>query len=118
MIVRFTEPDEFVDELAREPAAVARKIVRVTQKARPTQLGLTQVTVCASAKVLNTAFLVVDQANYDLVKLERYVGDLWGQRGADDEVRERAQALVADVTRRAVAAGFVVAAGEYVEDKA
>jgi hypothetical protein len=114
VIVRFWDPAEFVDELARDPHAVARKLVRVTQKARPTQLGLTSVSVVASAKVISEA---AGAPSYDVVRLERHVGELWGHGSQDEAVRTRSAELVAEIEGRVEDAdcGFVVAAGEYDE---
>lgn len=53
MNVRFTDLNEFVDELANDPHAVTRKLVRVTQAARLTNLNLTALSVIATAKVIS-----------------------------------------------------------------
>jgi hypothetical protein len=113
VIVHFSHPAEFVDELARDPHAVARKVVRVTQKAIPTKLGLTAVVVIATAKVLSEA--LGSDGGYDLVRLERFVGELWGHPSADEAVRSRAAELVGEVEARIAEADcdFVLAGGEY-----
>lgn len=107
MLVRFGHPDEFVDELAREPDAVARKLVRVTQHAYPTMQGtITALDVVATAKVAS------GDVDFDLVIYRHRVGDLWGIP-KDDEVRELANAHLEELQRKLTDAGFVVAGGVY-----
>jgi hypothetical protein len=112
VIVRFTDVGEYVDELDRDPFAVARRVVRLTKKARATELGITAVSVVSTAKVLSEA---AGTRDYDLVRFERYVGDLWGHT-RDDEVQQRASELVAELEVKLVERGFKIAAGEYVPE--
>lgn len=114
MIVRFTDLNEFVEELERDPHAVTRKLVRVTQSARTTNLNLTAVSVVGTAKVISEAAGV---PSYDVARLDIHVGELWGHGGNDDEVRGRSTALVTELTAKLEELGFRVAAGVYEEAK-
>jgi hypothetical protein len=111
-LVRFTDLNEFVDELARDPHAVTRKLVRVTQSGTRTSLNLTAVSVVGTAKVISDTAVLPD---YDVVRLDIHVGELWGLGHNDDDVRERSHALITQLTAKLEELGFRVAAGVYEE---
>jgi hypothetical protein len=113
MLVRFSDPDEFVAELARDPHAVARKLVRVTSSRYPVMnAAVTRLTVVAGAKVLSQT-VGADGEGHDLVELTAFVGDLWGQEANDNPVLEKAQALMEDLEAKLTVHGFTTAAGRY-----
>lgn len=114
MIVRFSDVAEFVSELDRDPLAVARRSVRVTQKfRRNSSIDITSLSVIATAKVLSTSS-DTERDDYDLVRFERIVGDLWGHRD-DEDVKARGASLAQEMTARLEECGFDVLAGEYAE---
>lgn len=97
---RFTEPDEFVEDLAHDIALVERGIVRLSKVGRPVMNGtITRVGVHAGA-------IVADRP----VLLEVTIGDLWGMN-ADADVQTAATDLVRDLGARLVALGLEVRAG-------
>jgi hypothetical protein len=102
--VMFTEPNEFVAELARDHARglVERGIVRVTKVGRPAMNGtITRVTVEAAA--------IVDSR---CVRLRCQCGDLWGMDG-DQQVQERASELVRELESQLLDAGLELRVGLY-----
>ena len=102
--VMFTEPGEFVAELARDHAdgLVERGIVRVTKVGRPAMNGtITRVSVEASA--------IVD---HRCVRLRCLCGDLWGMDG-DEQVQLRASELVHELESQLLDAGLELRAGLY-----
>jgi hypothetical protein len=102
--VMFTEPNEFVAELARDHARglVERGIVRVTKVGRSAMNGtITRVTVEAAAIVGSRC-----------VRLRCQCGDLWGMDG-DQQVQERASELVRELESQLLDAGLELRAGLY-----
>jgi hypothetical protein len=100
----FTEPNEFVAELARDHARglVERGIVRVTKVGRPAMSGtITRVTVEAAA--------IVDSR---CVRLRCVCGELWGL-GGDEQVQQRATELVRQLEGELLDAGLEPRAGLY-----
>lgn len=100
----FTQPNEFVAELARDHSRglVERGIVRVTKVGRPAMNGMiTRVTVEAAA--------IVDSR---CVRLRSQCGDLWGMDG-DEQVQERASELVRELESQLLDAGLELRAGLY-----
>lgn len=90
MIVQLDVLTEFVDELEHDRQAVAGQRVRTTKLYRRTNAGVTRLSVLATAKVLSSA-VGSGGDDYDLIRLEIHVGDLWGHRGrADQGARGRA----------------------------
>ena len=104
--VVFTEPGEFVTELARDHARkyVERGIVRVTKVGRPAMNGtITRVTVEAAA-------IVEDRC----VRLRVVCGDLWGIDG-DEQVQKRATELVHELESQLLDAGLELRAGLFAD---
>jgi hypothetical protein len=102
--VVFTEPGEFVAELARDHSRrlVERGIVRVTKVGRPAMNGtITRVSVEAAA--------IVDGR---CVRLRCACGELWGMDG-DDQVQRRASELVRELESRLLDGGLELRAGLY-----
>ncbi len=105
--VMFTEPNEFVGELARDHARglVERGIVRVTKVGRPAMNGtITRITVEAAA--------IVDSR---CVRLRCQCGELWGM-DADERVQRRASELVRQLESELLDGGLEVRAGVFDED--
>jgi hypothetical protein len=101
--VMFTEPCEFVAELARDHARglVECGIVRVTKVGRLAMNGtITRVTVEAAA--------IVDSR---CVRLRVVCGDLWGIHG--DLVQQRATELVRELESELLDIGLELRAGLY-----
>ena len=102
--VVFTEPGEFVAELARDHSRglVERGIVRVTKVGRPAMNGtITRVSVEAAA--------IVDSR---CVRLRCPCGDLWGMDG-DEQVQRRASELVRELESQLLDGGLELRAGLY-----
>jgi hypothetical protein len=100
--VVFTEPGEFVAEMARDQSRglVDRGLVRVTKVGRPAMNGtLTRVSVEAAA--------IVDSR---CVRLRIVCGDLWGMDG-DEQVQQRASELVRELESQLLDAGLELRAG-------
>lgn len=111
-LVRFSDQDEFVAELARDPFAVARKLVRTTISRYPVLNGaLTRVVVVGSAKVVSSA--QGGHPDYDVVEYQEYIGDLWGNPKVDDEITARAKNRVETLEQKLRDEGFEIASGRY-----
>ena len=102
--VMFTEPGEFVAELARDHAdgLVERSIVRVTKVGRPAMNGTT-------TRVSVEAAAIVDSR---CVRMRCVCGDMWGC-GDDDQVQQRATELVRELESQLLDAGLEPRAGLY-----
>jgi hypothetical protein len=111
VIVRFGVSEEFVDELLREPGAVARNIVRVTKRQRAAMPGTVHVSVVATAKVASGS-------DYDVLQLEIPCGELYGIDGPDRAVRNRADELVRLIEANLDDSPFLVCAGLYEHEEA
>jgi len=102
--VMFTEPNEFVAEIARDHARglVERGIARVTKVGRPVMNGtITRVSVQAAA--------IVDGR---CVRLQCECGDLWGMV-EDEQVQRRATEFVRELESELLDAGLEPRAGLY-----
>lgn len=100
--VRFTEPSEFLAELARYVEKVARRIVRLSYLFAPTDHGTQRVTVLA-------AYEVVDGG---LVQLRRWTGEYWGA-GFPREALDAADAVRAEVAAAVEDLGLEVRNGVF-----
>lgn len=118
MLVRFNDQDEFVADLARDPHAVARNLVRTTVNRQLVMEGtLTRVSIVGSAKVRSSSGSGYDPSGYDVVEYEEAAGDLWGNDAHDDDVRARAEAMATALEEKLRIAGFVVGHGRYEEER-
>jgi hypothetical protein len=97
VVVRFTEAAEFTGELARDAERVERRIVRLTQQARPAQGG-------AFHYLLVHAGAVIEG---QLVCLTAYAGQHWGE-GMSETTKgyERANELLERIRTACEAAGL------------
>lgn len=99
--VRFTEPQEFLDELKQDRELVEREIVRASKIARPDATRiLTNVSVQAGAIVAGRPIV-----------LERYVGALWGERERDEQVHAAASELITQIKTRVEELGLELRPG-------
>jgi len=80
MLISFTYPDEFIEELTKEP--LAKPVVRLTylRKANEKIAPLTSLFIVGTAKT----------ADGDLIKLQHYCGALWGHGQEDEKTQEHA----------------------------
>lgn len=79
--VRFSEVDEFIEELNKDyPVVDASPILRITGLFRP-----------GAAAAIRCCYLLATIINPrgELVKLESYCGDLWGQPTIDDKTQAK-----------------------------
>jgi len=91
-IVEFTSVEEFCDELRKEKGNIQRRIVRITNLFTPPHLyrNIRHVKVLATFVVGPfTSALVPAEAQ--IIRLERYCGDVWGIQVQDDPVFERSR---------------------------
>jgi hypothetical protein len=105
MPVLFTDPTEYLEELATERDNVRRGIVRITKRAAPALDGaITRVSVESAARI----------EGGDLLRFRGHVGDLWGHRN-DAAVQRRATELVAEIDAGVKNLGLEVRAGIFEE---
>jgi len=76
MKVKFTEPEEFCEELERDRGDIDRGIVRCTIRYKPLEK-------------IPYVYHVIAVASYSvggqIVKLERHCGEIWGLRPEEDQ---------------------------------
>jgi hypothetical protein len=101
MIVKFNDPKEFLEELAKDAQLIKRSIVRVTQQTTQSN----QVPVIAHLSVVATA-----EVAGDIVRLDRYCGQLWNM-GKDEKVLGLAKELVDRLIKGCEALSLEVRAG-------
>jgi hypothetical protein len=82
-MVRFTDVNEFLENLDKDRQHVERRIVRVTNLYQPSRLtpSTQHLSVVATARIAG-----------EIVRLEVYCGDLW-HLGRDDAVIAKATAV-------------------------
>ena len=80
--VKFSVPEEFLEELGKE--LVDRGLVRITHLSRPTKISpnIHHLSIVATAKVAG-----------DILRLERYCGDIWNIGSQDVKVKDEAEAI-------------------------
>lgn len=101
MLVKFNDPKEFLEELAKDAQLIKRSIVRVTQQTTQSN----QVPVIAHLSVVATA-----EVEGDIVRLDRYCGQLWNI-GKDEKVLGLAKEMVNQIIKGCEALGLEVRAG-------
>lgn len=88
--VKFSDPEDFLEELAKDKEKVDRGIVRLVYSFNPSTHGITtHLSVVATALV-----------GTQLYRLETYCGDLWRIESPDQPVHEKGSAV-----KEAIAAG-------------
>lgn len=102
MRVRFSDVDEYLEELRKDAPLVDRKILRLTNsfQARSFSPHIHTLTVMATARV-----------NDSVVVLEASCGDLWGQSVPDEETLGRADAIHSRIKQTAADLELEVRAG-------
>jgi hypothetical protein len=100
LVARFTDPREFVQDLARDVDLVERRIVRLSKVARPAMQGT------ATRVSVNAGAIVADRP----VILETLIGDLWGSP-EDAKVQAAATAAIDELEQALQAIGLHVRAG-------
>lgn len=108
VVIRFTDPTEFVNEvcevIARTPGgAIEGGAARVAATTRPSGPAgaLTRLTIHAG---------VIAKATGRPILLERELGDLWDHPD-DEPLRQRGDAMLADLRRDLEACGLRVSGG-------
>jgi len=92
MLVRFNQVEEFCDELRREQGNIERRIVRLTNLYTPSKLSVNIQIVQVVATFLVCAFpAALPPAQSQIVRLERYCGDIWEPHGTDKRALEKAE---------------------------
>jgi hypothetical protein len=100
VIARYTAPDEFLADLARDKDAVERGLVHVTQAIRPNAMGQRLVAVHAGAIVGGRPML-----------LGREIGLLWGAQPQDEEVADESVRVQRQVEDAVTDLGLELRAG-------
>jgi hypothetical protein len=104
-LVKFNFEEEFIDEFRDRPPNIDL-ILRVTRLFTDSAtLPLKHVSVVAT-------YLRDAAGTHQLIKLERYVGQVLGQHDANG-VQDKASALIEQITQAAKAKGLEVRAGIY-----
>jgi len=118
MIVKFNQVEEFCDELRKEKDNIERRIVRLTNLYIPSKLSAN----IRHAKVLAT-FLVgafpgaVPPVQPQIVRLERYCGDIWEPGGTDKRALEKAEEVSKKIEAVCQELGLEVRLGVIEDDK-
>lgn len=102
LCVRFSEPAEYVAELERDKDLVERGLVRVTHLVYPVANGAVQRVILKAAAIVEGRPVI----------LERFVGDLWGQREADDKVRQTLTRVAGELEDGLLNLGLEVRGGD------
>ena len=97
----FTEPGEYLAELARDRALIERHLVRLTQTGRPDGTAtITHVSVESSA--------IIDGR---VCRLVSYCGALWGIRDTDEQVHRHATQQAHELEQQLLELGLEVRPG-------
>jgi hypothetical protein len=108
-IVLFNREDEFIKELQIEFKDHPRCIVRVTNCLRPSRIiPLKMLYVEATAKTIDEK---------DIITLERYCGDLWGQDEVDGKTYDKSEKVMNEIKDACRELALEVRAGVYEEEK-
>ena len=112
--VKFSNPEEFVEELRQEASAIEDSVVRLTTRYTPSRgnPGIEHATVVATAYVGDRG-----GRTPRLLTLERFVGDLWGENFAhvDKPTLERREAVYDAIEEVAADLHLHLRAGVYEE---
>lgn len=110
--VKFTSVEEFIDELNKEFEESAKGSIRELNILRLTNLfspipnlgPIRSLTVVATIKVRD-----------DIIRLNRYCGQIWDMKDTDKETYERAEAVHKQIEEAAKKLGIEIRAGIYEE---
>ncbi|MBA7586491.1 hypothetical protein ES708_28493 [subsurface metagenome] len=100
-LVMFNFQDEYINELKK--AKLEQPIVRLTNLQRPIE----KIAPLRSLSVVSTA----KAANGDIIKLERYCGQLWGIETDDEKSWRLAASVHSDIQEACLALKLEVRAG-------
>lgn len=101
--VKFNMVTEFAEEIKKDAEHIDRNIVRVTQSFKQSEL---------SPKIKLVYFIGTYSVDGQVVKLERYCGDVWGvSEDADKVVLDKADMAMGDVEKLCKALGIDCRAG-------
>ena len=104
-LVKFSFQDEYIDELKK--AKLEQPIVRLTNLQRHSE----KIAPLRHLQVISTA----KAANGDIIRLERYCGQLWGIDREDKEVWERAELVHKEIKEACEALRLEIRAGIFEE---
>ncbi len=100
-IIKFNFQDEYINELKK--AKLEQPIVRLTNLQRHSE----KIAPLRSLFVVSTA----KAANGDIIKLERYCGQLWGIEKEDERAWQKAAGIHSDIQEACLALKLEVRAG-------
>jgi|SRR2546426_3013631 len=106
--VKFNSHEEFIAEVAKDAGNVERGIVRVTQ-----EVSMTKMAPLRRLTVLATAVVVQREVERQLIRLERYCGELWGDGFSemDKKTHEQAEQTISLIERNLKQCGLEIRAG-------
>lgn len=107
--VKFTSAQEFIDELGKEFGEVPTSpytILRLTNLFSP---------IPRLAPIKTLTFVATIKVGNDIIRLDRYCGDIWNMERTDKDAYERAGATRNQVEEAAKKLGIEVRAGIWEE---
>lgn len=101
-VVKFNSPAEFVEELKADAEKVDRGIVRVTQQFASSNL---------SPNVRSASIVATARIGDQIIRLDRYCGDLWGMDSADEAVQRKLSDVMMFIDNAVTSFGLTVRPG-------
>lgn len=89
MIVKFNSTEEYIDELRKNASSIKNNILRITKRAQFTSI---------SRRLFITATYIIGD---EIIRLDRYVGDLVGEKQADNALYRQADAIMNSIEKTA-----------------
>lgn len=87
-LVKFNDPDEFIEELKKERGNIRLNIVRLTNRWTP----IPNVAPIRALSVIATA-QVTHGITHDIIRLEKYCGNIWDIGEEDKDTYDRAKQI-------------------------
>lgn len=104
--VRFSYPDDLLEELEKDKEKVDRGIVRLVYSFKPSKVSpnITHMSIVATAQVEGQVY-----------RLEHYCGDLWHIEGQDQPVHDKGKKATEQLEEGCKALGLEVRGGSIEE---
>lgn len=111
--VKFNHPDEFIDELQKEFGGLKAGLIPTI----PPILRLTNLfrTIPEIAPIMSLTVVATIRVRDDIIKLERYCGQIWKMESQDKPTQERAEEVHRKLEEAAKELGLEVRAGVFEE---
>lgn len=101
MTVKFHSTEEYNEEMVKNAPEIHRNIVRVTKRAR------------FSGTLQRLYITATHRVGDEIIRLDRYVGELQQEKKADDALYRKADAIMNALEKTAKQAGLETRAGMY-----